>query len=222
VFCAVAVATGLHALCAWRAPADPAQTRANADASSRTAAFEIAARPQLWWLLFAAACCTLLDEVLVALAALHLQRDAGDSAVLSAAMIAGFSLGALAGAAVTERLLQRCSARAVLIASALASAAALALFIVAALPWVAASALWVLGAAAAPQYPLVKAAAYALAPGRPGLVQALAQAFVALEAMVPLALGVLAERHGVTAALAALALQPLVVLAVALRPRTAA
>ena len=61
-----------------------------------------------------------------------------------------------------------------------------------------------------------QAAAYALVPGNPGVVNALAYAFTALELLVPFALGSIAADHGPAAALAALAVQPLCMLVVAL------
>lgn len=53
-------------------------------------------------------------------------------------------------------------------------------------------------------------------PGRPGVVNALNQAFVLVDIAGPLGLGVVADAHGVAAALAGLAVQPLGVLAVLL------
>jgi predicted MFS family arabinose efflux permease len=173
----------------------------------------------LWLTLCAAACCTLLDEIVVALAALRL-HEARCTPALVAATLAAYSLGGFAGALAAERALLATSAQRVLVASALLSLAALVLFIVAPSPFVSVAALLVLGAAAAPHHPLAQAAAYQLAPGQPGLVQALAQAFVVLEALMPLAIGALASSFGLSAALAALALQPLVMLLVALGPRS--
>jgi hypothetical protein len=72
--------------------------------------------------------------------------------------------------------------------------------------------LFALGASAAPQYALLKARAYAASPGRPGVVNALAQVFVLIDVAGPLAFGVVADAFGVRAALACLAVQPLAVL----------
>ena len=70
------------------------------------------------------------------------------------------------------------------------------------------------GVAASPQYALLQARAYAAAPGRPGVVNALAQLFVVIDIGAPLALGALADCAGLSAALACLSVQPLAVLAV--------
>ena len=103
-----------------------------------------------------------------------------------------------------------------MLASAVGSLGCLGLFIVAESPLLTLVALFLLGALAAPHYPLLKAAAYELAPRRAGAVNALTQAFVGIEILAPLALGALAQSHGLAAALAALALQPLAVLLAAL------
>jgi hypothetical protein len=91
----------------------------------------------------------------------------------------------------------------------------LALFIAAPWAWLEFAALFVLGCFAACHYPLVKGTAYALAPGQPGLVNAIAQLYVAVEVVLPLAAGAIAERYGLAAGLASLAFEPAMVLAVA-------
>ena len=110
-----------------------------------------------------------------------------------------------------------------MVASALAALVALGVFATTRSPVLAASALFVIGVAAAPHYPLAQAAAYELVPGRPGLVNALAQLFVVVDLVVPLAVGAVAERFGLGAAILTLALQPVVIVAAALtlvrRPR---
>ncbi len=58
-------------------------------------------------------------------------------------------------------------------------------------------------------YALLKAAAYEEAPGRPGVVNAIAQVFFGLELALPLAVGFVAAHYGLVLALASLSLQPL-------------
>ena len=171
----------------------------------------------LWAFLIAAASATLLDEIVVALATLRLHVELGSSQSFAAAAVTGFACGSLLGSVATEYLLERRSPRSILIGSALCCAVALALFIAAPTPLLAAGALCLLGASAASHYPLSKAAAYELAPGKPGMVNALAELFVVLDVVLPLALGRLADSYGVAAALACLALQPATVLVVAWR-----
>jgi MFS family permease len=182
----------------------------------RAALATIRQKPELWWWSFAAASCALLDEVVVALAALRLDLDRGWGTGLVAVAMTGFSSGAVLGALVTEQLLKRMAPARLLIACTCGSLTMLALFIVAPWPGLALPALFALGCFAACHYPLVKGTAYALAPGQPGLVNAIAQLYVAVEVLLPLAAGAIAERFGLAIGLASLAFEPVVVLAVTL------
>jgi predicted MFS family arabinose efflux permease len=184
-----------------------------------TAAATLARQPRLWLCLLAAAFCSLLDEVVVALAALRLHVDLGWSASFAAWSTIGFPIGGFVGAVTAERLLARFSPRSVLLGSASACLAALVLFLASGSVFTLLPALMLLGACAAPHYPIVKAAAYDLAPGQPGLVNALAQLFSVLEVGMPWLLGLIAMRFGLAAAIAALAAQPLLLIAIALRSR---
>jgi MFS family permease len=172
-------------------------------------------KPELWWWLFAAASCALLDEVVVALAVLRLDLERSWATGAIAAAMTGFSMGGVLGALATEQLLKRFTPRRLLFGCTCGSMATLALFIAAPWPWLSLAALFTLGAFAACHYPLVKGTAYELAPGQPGLVNAIAQVYVAVEVVLPLAAGAIAERYGLAAGLAALAFEPAVVLAVA-------
>ena len=227
---AIAALVALQALIALRAvPAGPRSTASGApdtlDAGagdeepglSLGAALRLAAgNARLWLHLGAASVCGLLDEVVVALAALRLHHDLGCSEALAAAGMAGISVGGIAGALATERLLARWTPRALLAASGVISLLALGAFIATSSTLAACAALCVLGAAAAPHHPLLMAAAYQQVPSRPGVVSALSNALVPLDVMLPLAIGLIAARFGLASALAALALQPLIVLATAL------
>ena len=180
---------------------------------------QAARKPRLWMFLFAATACTLLDEIVVALAVLRLHDDMGWSESFAAAAMTGYSLGSLSGAIATERLIERFAPRRVLVVSTLTCLVALALFVSAPSSFVALVTLVLLGAAASPHYPLCLAAAYDLVPGKPGLVNALGQAFVWVDIVAPLALGAIAARYGVAVALLTLSLQPLIVLSVVLVSR---
>lgn len=180
-------------------------------------------KPELWLWLFAAACCALLDEVVVALAALRLDHDRGWGTGAIAVAMTGLSSGGVLGALVIEQLLKRIPPRTLLIGCTCGSLGMLALFIVATNSQLSLAALFVLGFFAACHYPLVKGTAYEFAPGQPGLVNAVAQLFVAVEVLLPLAAGAIAERFGLAMGLAALSFEPIVVLAIALlTARTAA
>jgi hypothetical protein len=168
----------------------------------------------LAWLL-AAASCTLMDEIVVVMASLHLTAM-GAPAWLRGVEIGAMALGGMAGLALTERYVSSWGSRPVLLLSA-------ALTVGSFLGWLAAGAspigigLAVLfGAGVGPMYPLAKAAAYARRPDRPGLVGALDHLFVPLDLAAPVLLGLLSDRLGLQVALLALLVQPLVVASVAL------
>jgi predicted MFS family arabinose efflux permease len=216
----VALLLALQALGTFRATRYNAAGALNQDNAEpvvplRTALASAARQRKMWLFLFGASACTLLDEIVVALAALRLQGDLGWSTGLVAAALTSFSLGGVAGAVASDRLLSRCSPRALLIGASLGSVGFLALFIAAPNAPAAALALLVLGMTASLHYPLVKASAFELMPGQPGVVNAIAQAFVGMEIVLPLVIGAIAAQYGLAAALAALAIEPIVLLFVA-------
>ena len=173
----------------------------------------------LWRWLIAASLCTFLDEIVVAFAALHAEGDLGASAATAVACVSGVSAGAVLGAWVTDRLLGAVAPDRLLFGSTLVTLLTLGAVVLAPSPSWLALALVGLGASAAPQYALAKAKAYAASPGRPGVVNALAQVFVLVDIVGPLALGVLADRFGVGVAIACLVVQPLGVLGLLLGSR---
>ncbi|MBX7080072.1 MAG: hypothetical protein K1X88_12830 [Nannocystaceae bacterium] len=176
-------------------------------------------RGLMGWLA-AAAACTLLDEILVAFAALHLRLDRGASEAAIGLAMSLWAAGCAVGLVATERLLVRVHPRRVLgVGAALCTVAALTWW---ALPGFAGATagLVLLGLGSAPLYPIAKARAYAAVPGRAALVGAAAQLFVVADVFAPWALGLLADATGLRAALAALALGPalLLIAAIASRP----
>ena len=166
--------------------AEPAETL-------RSALHRAVRLPRLWAWLLAAASCTLLDELVIALAALRLERDRGATPALAAALAVTFAVGSVAGASLTDRAVARTSARSVLVASALACGLALAAFLATTTPLASCLALLVVGVSAAPHHPLAQARAYRELPDHPGTVQALGQLFVVVDVAAPLALGVVAD-----------------------------
>jgi MFS family permease len=179
------------------------------------------ANRRLWLWLLGAALCTFLDEIVIALGALHAERDLGAAPAAAVAIVTSTSVGGVVGVALSARLLRSVGAERVLIFSAGgASLALLGVLLAPNLFWLG---LWLtaLGAVAAPQYALLQARAYAALPGRPGVVNALGQVFVVVDVLAPLALGALADRWGVVAALGCLAVQPFGVLALTLWSRRA-
>lgn len=173
-------------------------------------------RPVVLWSL-AGSLAGLMDEVMAAFAAVHLYTHVTRDP-LELAVATGFWIGGgLAGVAVLERALARVRpARALAFAGAAAVPAFAALIaardLASACAWLA-----LLGALVSTYYPLVQARAYAALPGHPGVVNAVAALLAPLDLAAPLALGLLAERAGPEAALACLALVPLVMLGAASR-----
>jgi MFS family permease len=179
----------------------------------RAAFARAAVKPRLWVWLFAASSCTLLDELIVALAALRLDHDRAATAAMATAAAVTFSGGAALGAAITDRVVQRTSSRRVLALSAVLCAVALVALlssdgIVVSCFW-----LFAVGAASAPHHALALAFAYQELPEYPGTVQALGQLSVIVDVGAPLALGAVADRYGLDAAMGCLLVQPLVVAA---------
>ena len=75
------------------------------------------------------------------------------------------------------------------------------------------------GLTTAPLYPLAKAQAYRSLPDQAGMVNAVGHVFQPLDIVVPLILGVIADRFGLVPALLLLAAQPAGLLWIALRSR---
>jgi MFS family permease len=196
-----------------RASSDEAPPDSEPPTSSIVLALRTAARrPALWAWLFAAASCTLLDEIVVALSTLRLERDQGAGEASATVAAVTFALGALLGTAFTDRAVDRLGTRNVLAASSVLSGLALTLLVVS--PTVAAScvALFAVGVTCSPHHALTMAQAYREMPRRPGVVQACSQLFFAADVVAPLVLGLAADRFGLRTALAMLAIQPAVMI----------
>jgi MFS family permease len=210
---AIAVLTLAQALSLGCGASDAAAASHAAEPSLGGALRAALGNAQLWRWLLGAAMCTLLDEIVIAFATLRMERDLLFTPQLAAACATALSLGAVLGAWVTERSLERVDSGRVLRASAIVSILALLLVTWASSLALLLPSLLLVGAAATPQYALLEARAYAALPERPGVVHAAAQVFVVLEVAAPLAVGWVADRFGLGAALAALTAQPLTVLA---------
>jgi MFS family permease len=205
-----------------RTSADPSDTAEDTEPPAgalRAALGRAARRPRLWLWLSVAALCTLLDEIVVALAVLRLNREQGVPLAFATGAALVFAAGAVAGSAIADIAAARFGGRSVLVASAAACAAALGVSLAAPSPLLTCAALFFVGVACAPHHALAFARAYDEMPANPGTVQALAQLFIGVDIVAPLALGVLADRFGLRPAMACLALQPLFIfLAAAIAP----
>jgi MFS family permease len=177
----------------------------------RTAIARAIRLPRLWAWLLAAASCTLLDELVIALATLRLEHDRAATASLATAVATMFSAGAVLGAAVTGRVLRRLSPRSVLLSSSALCVLGLAAMVATKSVVASSFALFVVGAACAPHHPLALARAYTELPEHPGTVQAMGQLFVVVDVAAPLLLGVVADRFGLQSALGCLVLQPAII-----------
>ena len=168
-------------------------------------------RALLGWLA-AATACTLLDEILVAFAALHLRLDRGASEASIGVVAAVWASGCALGLWLTERSLSRVAPRRLLGWGA--AGCTLAALVWWAMPTIATAAagLGVLGLCSAPLYPIAKAQAYAAVPGRAALVGAASQLFVVVELAAPWGLGLVGDAVGLRAALGLLACGPIVLL----------
>lgn len=173
-------------------------------------------RALIAWAAATALCC-LLDEILVVLATLHMRDDLGLGASARSASLAAFVIGGVAGLWATDRLLPRIPPLKMLVITATACAALFSAWVAAPWPWLSAVILPLVGAVAAPLYPLTKAQAYRALPGDSAAVGAASALFAPLDIVVPFVLAWVAEAAGLRAALLVLLLQPLGILAVALR-----
>jgi fucose permease len=172
-------------------------------------------RPRLWAWLFAAASCTLLDELVVAFSTLRLQREQGIGEAFAVAAAVTFSVGSVLGAALTDGAVARMGRGRVLVVSSVCCALAVGAVLGPHSVLLSCAALFVVGVTCAPHHALALAQAYDEMPANPGTVQACAQLFVVVDVVAPLVLGVVADRYGLRAAIGCLVLQPAVIAACA-------
>jgi MFS family permease len=160
--------------------------------------------------------CSLLDEIVIAFGALHLAEHVGATVHERGLVLATLMVGGMVGLVVVERLLVRFDPLRVLVVASAAGALAY-------LGWLHAGSLltstllaFVAGACCTVHYPIVVARAYASVPGRSAIVNAVHSMCVPFDLALPIALGFLADRVGLRAAMLALTVQPVGILAIAL------
>lgn len=208
----------LQALVSTRSAHEPEDAQDDADGehpSLASAARMLRQRPRLFLFLLASSLCCLLDEVVVALAALRFRQDLSQGLAVTAIGSTLIALGSLAGALLTDHALTRTSSRRILLISAVVCLGALAwLAQTTSLP-ASLALLTLVGLCAAPHHALMQAAAYEELPRSPGLVNAALQPFVVIEIAGPIAVGMTAAEAGLPSALLLLAVQPLVIALVA-------
>jgi MFS family permease len=164
--------------------------------------------PRLVAWLFGTTLCSLMDETLVAFCALWMRARFGSDSAVTLGVVA-LMLGGFVGLLILHRLLLSLDPRSLLLGSCIGSALALGAWLLAGTPLQAAAALTVLGACAAAHYPLAQAAAYRALPSSSSTVAALSQLFGPVDLLIPVAIGLLADRFGLDFALLGLLVQPL-------------
>jgi FSR family fosmidomycin resistance protein-like MFS transporter len=192
-------------------PAHEDQDR-GAAAATRRAAGALRRPGVVRWLVLIQVCDLLLD-VLTGFLGLYLV-DVVHATSEQAALGVAIRLGAgLAGDAVLVQVLERVAGLRVLRASVAAAALLYPAFLLVPGLWPKLAVLGALTITTAPWYAVLQAQLYQSVPGQSGVVVSLSSAASLLGGVVPLAVGFLAERFGLSWALAGLAAAPLCLLA---------
>jgi predicted MFS family arabinose efflux permease len=173
----------------------------------RTLAAALRHKKLIVWL-FGTTLCDLLDEIFVVLGSLRLRGELGVGAAWTGIVMMAYPIGGAIGLVICDRLARRLGAARLLALFCAACACAFVLWLAATSAAASAALMLLVGATAAPLYPLACAQAYAALPGRSGAVLAAGHLFTPLSLALPLALGAAADRWGVVAALALLVAQP--------------
>lgn len=161
--------------------------------------------------------CGLLDEILVAFGALFLRVHLGAGVAARSAVLMAFVAGGMAGLLAVDRLLARVEPLRLLRAAAIGCALAYPAWLLAPSLPLSGALMLLVGFFAAPLYPIAKARAYRALPGHSATVNALAHLFGPATLALPFALGLLADRLGLAAALLLLVAQPVGLLLIARR-----
>mgnify|MGYP001494665983 CR=1 FL=1 len=173
-------------------------------------------RTLVWWLVGTTSC-ALLDEILVALAALRLRQDLHAPEAVTGFALGAWAFGAGVGLLATQWLLRHVAPRRLLVVAGVACTLASSSWLWTSSPLGVTLGIFAIGLTAAPLYPVATAQVYAACPGRPALIGAAEQVFAPIEIALPWLVGALADRVGLQWALVGLALQPIVLGTLALR-----
>jgi FSR family fosmidomycin resistance protein-like MFS transporter len=193
-------------------PAHEDQGRRGAAAAGRRVAGALRRPGVVRWLVLIQVCDLLLD-ILTGFLGLYLV-DVVHATNEQAALGVAIRLGAgLAGDAVLVQVLERVAGLKVLRASVIAAALLYPAFLLVPGLWPKLALLACLTVATAPWYAVLQAQLYHSLPGQSGIVVSLSSAATLLGGAVPLTVGLLAERFGLSWALASLAVAPLCLLA---------
>jgi MFS family permease len=172
-------------------------------------------RRLLVWL-FGSWLCGLLDELLVAFGALHMRDNLDADSATRSVILMCWMLGGVLALPVLERLLVRFEPLKLLMLASVGTTISYLAWLLA--DDVISSGVWMFatGVFSVALYPLAKAQAYRALPGRSGMLNAMAHVFTPLDLLLPLLLGVIADRFGLVPALAILLAQPIGLFLIAL------
>lgn len=182
------------------------------EAVGALAAFRLASanRPLMLWL-SAVAACSFMDEILGVLVGLRVHERTGEVGAV-AEMLMAFTAGGIVGLGLLRALLRRLDTDRLLVGALIGCLFSYAAWLALPMSPAATAAMFASGLFASAHYPLAQARAYRALPHRPALVAATAQVFSGFDLVLPVALGMVADRFGLTAALLLLSLQPLGIL----------
>ena len=189
-------------------PAEQDQTRSGGASAARRAIGVLRQAGVVRWLVLIEACDLLLD-VFTGFLGLYLV-DVVHATNTQAALGVAIRLAAgLAGDAAAIRILERVPGLNVLRVSVVAAALLYPGFLLVPGLWPKLLLLGCLSVVTAPWYPVLQAQLYRSLPGRSGVVVSLSSAAALLGGAVPVAVGFLAQRYGLSWALTSLAVAPL-------------
>jgi FSR family fosmidomycin resistance protein-like MFS transporter len=192
-------------------PAEQDQTRSGGASAARRAIGVLRQAGVVRWLVLIEACDLLLD-VLTGFLGLYLV-DVVHATNTQAALGVAIRLAAgLAGDAAAIRILERVPGLNVLRVSVVPAALLYPGFLLVPGLWPKLLLLGCLSVVTAPWYPVLQAQLYGSLPGRSGVVVSLSSAAALLGGAVPVAVGFLAQRYGLSWALTSLAVAPLCLL----------
>lgn len=160
---------------------------------------------------------TMVDEIFLGFTGLLLHDRLHATVATTSLILALSMIGGMAGLIALERILerrpnqQRTGIR-LLPWLALLTLAGIVTLLFAPTLWLAAAALFAIGLGATGWYPVARAATYDRLPGRTGLARAITGLIAPVELILPVLVGVLAERFSLVVALAFLGLAPIGVL----------
>lgn len=163
----------------------------------------------------AAAACVFLDEIVLAIGALFVNHRVPGA--LHAAVLGLFVAGALVGAVVITRLVATRTVTGLLRCSAVIALGALLMILVVTNAHLLGALFFILGLFSSWQHPLAMALVFNAEPADSRLAAAVSAWFSPLEAAAPFLVALVAETLGVVAAMALLALQPIIIGMVAWR-----